>query len=283
MAVVIHGMKWILLFGALGASAVMAAPEVTFKLGEEPVQLVEGLAIDSSTEGSDALTCLREGEWSVGQVTLTAKEAVPAGETLTLRILGGAQLAPKPLLVHRVQDREALIRNAHVEGADVVATVPFPDLKDASRFDLVDQTESVDWRQEPQLEPDPKDRDPQGKRRAVVFIPGDEEGDQGDGAGDKRLAAFRVLRDAPAFRDLLRTSKPFVFRYAAYRDRAATAAALTKLVREKLGRNVVLIAHADGAQLMQSVLAAPGMKNRVQSAITLDDGTPAALLAGLAR
>lgn len=281
MPVVNVGMKWMLLCGALGASAVMAGPEVSVKLGDG--QVAEGLAIDSSTEGSDALTCLREGEWSVGQVTLTAKQALPPGETLTLRILGGAELAAKPVLVHRVRDRESLIRNAHVEGADVVATVPFPDLADASRYDLVDQTESVDWRQEPQLEPDPKDHDPKGKRRAVLLIPGDEEGDTGSGAYDKRLAAFRVLRDAPAYADLMKGFKPYVFRYGAYRDRAATSAALARLVREKLGRDVVLIAHADGAELMQAVLDAPGMKHRVQRAFTLGDGTPAALLAGLAR
>lgn len=277
----------------LGASAAMAVgPEIAVRLGE-PAPAADGLTIGSTTDGSDALECLREGEWSVGQVKV--KALVPAADgqgTITLRILGASERAPIPALVRRgpikqadgqTPIRETYIRNAHREGDDIVATIPYPLVPGVDDcYDLVDQSVSVDWRQEPALEADPKDHGTDATRRALVLIPGDEEGEQGARAYDARLAVFRVLRESPAYKDLMATHKPYLFRYAAYRDRKATAAALTQLIRSKFSGHVALIAHGSGAELMQQVLGAPGMKKRVVSAFTLGDSTPASLLANLA-
>lgn len=294
-------MKNSLMIGLFVAATAMAEPrEVAIRLGADGPALVEGLSMTSSTEGSDSLECLREGEWSVGHVTLKATRAAPEGEpSLTLRILGGAERAPVPALVRRgpvkLGDgqtpvtlgtppvRETYIRNARRDGTDVVATIPFPlvpGLED--RYDLVDQSVSVDWRQEPALEADSRDGEPQGRRRALVLIPGDEEGDDGHGPRDARLAAFQVLRDAPAYKKLLATHKPYIFRYAAYRDPDGIAAALTQLVRTKLpAGKVALIAHGSGADLMRRALAAPALARRVSSAITLAENTPATLFSAL--
>ena len=276
-----------------GAAWLGAADDVAVRLGERPLAVADGLTVESNTDGSDALECLREGEWSVGQVVL--KAAHSGAGTLTLRLVGAADRAPVPALVRRGPDalpgarpadaqvRETYIRNAHREGEDVVAQVPYPVVPGVEdRYDLVDQSVSVDWRQEPVLEPDPKDHEPLGDRHPLVLIPGDELGDQGAQRRDARLAAFRLLRDAPAYKALLTTHKPFVFRYASYRDRAATSAALAKLLCKRFSGHIALIAHADGADLMRAALAQPAVRRRVTSAVILGEATPAVLLAGLA-
>lgn len=284
-------MQLAVLMLVLSAGAAMAAPpEIALRLGEVGPTVSGGLTLTSATEGSDALECLREGEWSVGQVTLLARGPAPDRQ-LTLRILGGAERAPVPALVRRgpikqpdgqTPVRETYIRNARRDGADVVATVPYPPVPGLEdRYDLVDQSASVDWRQEPALEPDPRDREPRARRRALVLIPGDEEGDQGHGLGDARLAAFQVLRDAPAYKALLATHRAYIFRYAAYREPAQNAAALAQLIRNLPAGRVALIAHGSGADLMLRVVATPVIARRVSSAVTLAESTPASLFSAL--
>ena len=238
-----------------GTQLQVAQLEVTIRLGEASAPGAQ-LAVTSSTRGSDALECLREGEWSVGQVSITASSA--GDDELTLRIVGGASQAPIPALVRRgpvrsadgkTEVRETYIRTAHREGSDVVAHIPFPPVPGVEdRYDLVDQSTSVEWLTEPHLEADPADREPLGKRHLLVLVPGDDD-------------AFNLLRKSPALHAALATHKPFVFRYPAYRSARENAAALVKLIRAQAAAGqAVLVAQGSGAAVMHQAAGALGRR-----------------------
>ena len=263
----------------MAGAATAAAPEVGFRLGERPgAPPPEGLTLDSSTVGSDRLECLREGEWSVGHLELKSATAAP-DDRLVLRIVGGAALAPVPTLV-RTGERETYVRNAHRDGADVVASVPYPAKGAADSYELVDLSSSVEWRTEPALEADPRDKSPLGERRALVFIPADDE-PQGRHARDSRFAPFRVVRESPAYAELLDRTKPYLFRYPAYAGGPANAAALVRVVRALGADRVALIAHGNGAAIMRLALENAALSKRVTGAFTLSSVMPASLLESL--
>jgi len=258
---------------ALAGMAAAVTPEVAVRLGESPASVPDGVSVTSSTRGSDRLECLREGEWSVGSLEVGA----PAGDgPLALRILGGASLAPVPALV-RCGERETYVRNAHREGADVVARLPRPAAGGHDHYELVDLSSSVEWKVEPELLPDPRDTDPPGNRRALVLIPADDEPTTRR-PRDARFAPFGVLRDAPAYAGLLAGTKPYLFHYPAYRGAIENGAALARLLRALDAPRVALIAHGNGAAILRHALEIPALKRRVDAALTLSPSTPPALL-----
>ena len=96
----------------------------------------------------------------MGSVEVSAERGAQA-DPLVLRILGGAELAPVPTLVRR-GERESYVRNARREGADVVARVPWPAAGGRDHYELVDLSNSEEWKVQPELKAqqtvDPQER-----------------------------------------------------------------------------------------------------------------------------
>ena len=121
----------------LGASAAMAVgPEIAVRVGE-PAPAADGLTIGSTTDGSDALECLREGEWSVGQVKVKPKLYQDMGEAPDI-----ATVKPPPVEFNRLN---AWISNPNAPR--VSGTVSAPTLR-LSEGDLARDGEAVNGKTE---------------------------------------------------------------------------------------------------------------------------------------
>lgn len=261
----------------LVAALLGAPPELAVTLGKDPAG-PGNLTARSTDRGTDDLVVLREGEWSVGQLTLSARAVAQDTPALVVRLKGAAARAPRPTLVRRgpvpLPDGGTIIQESYItttrrDGDDVVATVPFPPVAGTEdRYDLVDLTHSVEWAPEPVLEEDPKDRAPLGDRRALILVHGKDNGDlSGNGHSASKIEVFKTLRESSKYDELRESYKPYFFKYPTYRSTKENGEALARLVQQKLpglsaGR-VALVSHSMGGQVMRYAAAASAMARRV--------------------
>jgi pimeloyl-ACP methyl ester carboxylesterase len=272
-------MKVLLLVAALMG----APPELAVTLGRDAAGPAPDLTVRSTDRGTDDLSILREGEWSVGQVSLAAPAVSKDGPALVLRLKGAAAKAPRPTLVRRgpvpLPDGKTFAQESYVtttrrDGEDVVAMVPFPPVAGVEdRYDLIDLTHSIEWAGEPALEEDVKDRAPLGARRGLVLVPGE------DGA----VETFKTLRESSKYEELRRAYKPYVFRYPRYRSARENGEALARLVQRQLpglgaGR-LALVSHGAGGVVMR--YGAAQMTRKVGALISFAGAHHGSIMASL--
>lgn len=254
----------------LVAALLGAPPELVVTLGRDPAA-PGGLTVQSTDRGTDDLAILKEGEWSVGQLALSAASASQESPALVVRLKGAAAKAPSPVLVRRgpvplpdggTFTQESYITTTRRDGDDVVATIPYPPVAlVADRYDLVDLTHSVEWAPDPVLEEDPKDKAPLGGRRALILIHGKENADlSGNGHAPSKIEVFKTLRESAKYDALRAAYKPYFFKHPTYRSTKENGEALARLVAAKLpgpgaGR-VALVSHSMGGQVMRHAAAA---------------------------